>query len=139
LVEKGIIKPLVDAKGRGKSRIYSYKNLLEIGIFIYLNKLDLSYKMAGRVLSKLGDMIEYHPKEIIETMPYICVLGYLDGEIDITAMVELFPDEFSPEDFLSRRVREEIKSKEDISLADFAYYFIVDVRNITAYINRKIS
>lgn len=139
LVETGIIKPLVDAKGRGKSRQYSYNNLLEIGIFIYLNKLDLSYEMARRVLNEISDMLKYHPKEKIETIPYISVLGFLNGKIDITASVELFPDVLSPEHFLSNRIADMLRRKKVTSIADFAYYFVLDVRNISSYINSQIE
>jgi DNA-binding transcriptional MerR regulator len=133
LVEKGIIEPLVDAKGRGKSRIYSYKNLIEIGIFIYLNKLDLSYEMAGRVISKLKKAIKHYSKETIETMPYISILGGLDGRINISLTKIPIDTPHSPKDFLVR------PSKKDISSGEFAYYFVIDIRNIITYINRKIS
>ena len=54
LVEKGIVKPLVDAKGRGKSRRYSYSNALEIGIFLHLNALNISHEQAHSILGSVS-------------------------------------------------------------------------------------
>ena len=140
LVEKGIIEPLLDVKGRGKSRLYSYNNLVEIGIFVYLNKLNLSYEMAARVLNNISKHIKYHTEETIETMPYICVLGFLGGGMDITAVVELFPDKLSPEAFLAKRIKNVIEERDDITrIDDFAYYFVLDVKNIVSYINYRIT
>ena len=162
LVEKGIIKPLVDVKGRGKSRLYSLKNLIEIGIFIYLTKLDLSYEMASRVLSVLKHLtwietndpgsplmkyVEAHEDQTVATkqvaesakiVPYISVLGFLNGKIDISVAIELYPDETTPENFLSKRIKEVIAEKKVKSIADLAYYFIVDVKNIVSYIYSRI-
>lgn len=140
LVEKGIIEPLVDVKGRGKSRLYSYNNLVEIGIFVYLNKLDLSYEMASSILRNISKHIKYHTEEVLETMPYICVLGFLGGGMDITAVADLFPDKLSPEAFLSKMIKDVIGERDDItSVDDFAYYFVLDVKNIVSYINYRIT
>lgn len=142
LVEKGIIEPLVDVKGRGKSRLYSYNNLVEIGIFIYLNNLNLSYEMATRILNNISKHIKHHTEETIETMPYICVLGFLDGGMDITVTepTRFFSDKLSPEAFLSKMIKNAIEERDDItSIDDFAYYFVLDVKNIVSYINYLIT
>lgn len=146
LVETGVIKPLIDAKGRGKSRRYSYNNILEIGIFIYLNKLDLSYEMARRVLNKLSEAIKNHPKRTIETVPYIGVFGFLNGKIKIDINIigsrhidfESFVKESLPGHYLMGHISTMIEEKK-VNIHDFAYYFILDVRNISSYIHSRIE
>lgn len=137
LVETGIIKPFKDAKGRGKSRIYSYKNLIQIGIFIHLNKLELSYEMIRNVLVEVDNLMKYHTNSI-ETFTYICVLGFLNGEIHMYGRYDLFPNETLPEEFLSKCVNDHIKEK-GIKKNTFAYYFILDLANIKAYIDSKVT
>ena len=137
LVEMGIVKPLLDVKGRGKSRVYSYRNLIEIGIFVHLTQSALPYEIVRRVTNKLGDLLKDYPRETIETIPYISVLGLLDGRIQITAAVELFPDTLSPEDFLRKQVHDEMKEK-GLKASDFSYYFIIDVKNISRSIDLNL-
>lgn len=138
LVEMGIITPLFDVRGRGKSRIYSYKNLLEIGIFIYLTHLRLSYEIARYILGQMSEFLKGYSKSDSFVTPYICVLGFLDGKSKIHFSFDVRRDTLSPQDFLSRLIQEEIKNK-DIKLSDFAYYFIIDIKNIRYLIDSKIS
>lgn len=135
LVQTGIIKPLKNARGRGKSRHYSYVNLIEIGVFIHLNQLNLSYAMATRILNSLHDIWEVDPK----TISYICVLGFLNGELYPLARTNLFPDKISPEEAVKFLIKSAMEEKKGVNQADFSYYFIIDVKNIVNYINKRIS
>ena len=133
LVEKKIIKPLVDAKGRGKSRIYSYRNLVEIGIFIYLNKLEVSYNIAKQIL--LG--IKAHDSDRWEWLSYISIIGFINGEYFLSINIARGPEAItiSPGECLALDMEGEVSRKKE----DYAYYFILDVKNIVAFINEKIS
>ena len=71
-------------------------------------------------------------------MPYVCVIGFLNGEMDICAGGEFFPDKLSPEGFLSRRIKDVLEIRKSKSIDDLAYYFILDVKNIVYYINNRI-
>lgn len=133
LVERDIIKPLLDMKGRGKSRVYSYKNLIEIGIFIYLNKLDLSYEMANRILKIVSEYLENYPKYPV---PYIKVVGLLDGEIEISSTTEsnLHKLLLTHGIFIDRDKKFVRKGKDVV-----AYCFILNIGGIISYINSKIE
>lgn len=58
--ERGLIKPLQDASGRGSSRIYSYKNLIQIGIISELLRYGLSFSNISGVMRHGGieDILE---------------------------------------------------------------------------------
>jgi hypothetical protein len=137
LVETQVILPLKDIKGRGQSRSYSYVNVLEIGIFIYLKKLDISHDRAGQILAALRP---YLPGPI-NVLSYISIIGFLDetkpqSYIDVDIRHNL-----SLEQFLKKaiKVNREMKLDRGILGDDFAYYFILDVRNIIRYIDSKIT
>lgn len=138
LVETGIIKPFQDAKGRGKSRAYSYENLIEIGIFIHLNKLDLSHEMASLVLSlarRFGGSFAKDEKGVV----YICITGFVRGEMKVQASLGFFDGGHEePGEYLMHVQDAAIKSNQDIKENDFASYFILDVRNIRKYVNSRI-
>jgi hypothetical protein len=48
--ERGLIQPLQDAAGRGSSRIYSYKNLIEIGIIGELTRYGFSFSHISALM-----------------------------------------------------------------------------------------
>ena len=49
--ERGLIKPdLLDSSGRGSSRVYSYSNLIEIGIVFELLRLGLPFSMIAAIM-----------------------------------------------------------------------------------------
>jgi len=138
LVEVGIIKPVVDRRGRGKSRSYSYINLIEIGIFIYLKKLDISYDRARKLLLTLRDYLIEH----VDMLSYVSEIGYLSGGEPMGYIdLDFQADKLTPEDFLKKAITAEMRTPTDkgIKKSDFAYYFILDVRNIIAYIDSEIS
>lgn len=56
LVEKGIIKPVIEVSGRGHSRIYSYKNLFEISFFYHLVRRGYGHNSARNILNSLGTL-----------------------------------------------------------------------------------
>lgn len=49
--ERGLIKPLQDAAGRGSSRIYSYTNLIEIGIIAEFFRYGLGFSNVSSLMS----------------------------------------------------------------------------------------
>lgn len=144
LVEKKRIKPKVDAKGRGKSRLYSYRNLIEIGIFLYLTKIDMSHDKASEIMKLMVEFyfdapIGYKASEgdflstaavpsfdsfikYVNHLPYFCVLGLLNGDIESFVPDNKFYDRLS---FWFDK-------------SDYAFYYIVDVKNIVSYINARI-
>lgn len=137
LVEAGIIKPLMDAKGRGKSRKYSYENLIQIGVFIYLNKLKLSYGMAKSILSHL-----YGPpfggQTAAEMVIYICVIGLASGEMKVDVCMGHIRGESEPGEYLADRIQWKAHKDKSIRKEDFVYYYILDVHNIRNYIDSMI-
>jgi DNA-binding transcriptional MerR regulator len=54
----GIVKPYVDAKGRGKSRIYSFENVKQIRIAFVLMDCGISHRNIGDVLKSWNDLDE---------------------------------------------------------------------------------
>lgn len=146
LVETGVIKPLEDARGRGKSRRYSYLNLVEIGIFTQLTKLKISHVAAAQLIEAIRGISMSEPRTI-KKIPYIHVMGLLAGEKIITFPLPFSQDrESSPGKSLDEFIKAElIKTEGDELLkqkkrqrTDFSYYFILDVKNIIAYINERI-
>jgi len=55
-VEKGLIVPLVDARGAGSRREYSYSNLIEFGIIKILFDIGQSVHMIKSMMRKLRDV-----------------------------------------------------------------------------------
>lgn len=132
LVETGIIKPLQDVRGRGKSREYSFKNLIEIGIFFHLSRMGLAYETIRMILEKFNKFIE-SCRQPIDALYYISILGYVEpaNRISITDYWRLDEEtqKISPEEFLAQSIQreaEEFGSKRE----DFSFYLILDVSNI---------
>ena len=165
LVEKRTIKPLQDAKGRGKVRIYSYVNVLQIGIFLYLIKFDLSYYKASAILRIVKRMFE---RGTLGGLFYVVVVGFVKekfGRIEpmnygykpgddrhiVPVLVDYYDgdsselgpygvyDDISPEEALDRTIQYILKANPNMSKDHFAQYFILDIRNIKDHIDSKIS
>jgi DNA-binding transcriptional MerR regulator len=134
LVETGIIKPLEDVKGRGKSRIYSYTNLVEIGVFTYLNQLHISYDKAKNILGLMHEYLEVSPQNI----HYVSVIGFLSRKPETEIYVTLNPKKLSAGEYLTQSIARLNKST-FITESDFVYYFVIDVRNIINSINVSIE
>ena len=146
LVETGVIKPLEDARGRGKSRHYSYLNLVEIGIFIQLTKLKISHTAAAQLIEAIRGISRGEPKTI-EKIPYIHIMGLLNGEKTITFPFPFSQDrESSPGKSLDEFIKaelikiegDELLKQKRLQRTDFSYYFILDIKNIIAHINERI-
>lgn len=137
LVEKRIIQPLQDARGRGKSRTYSYRNLIEIGIFIYLNKLELSYKIAREILLSIKAL----ESSRLERISYISVIGLINGDyfLSVRSARGSKAKTISPEECLILDIKGKLSDGKDNKKEGFAYYFIIDVKNIIAFVNERIS
>jgi len=161
LVERRIIKPLQDAKGRGKVRLYSYINVLQIGIFLYLIKFELSYYKARTILSVVQRMFE---RGTLEGLFYIAIVGFVKEKFAkikpmdyerhdprivpvladyYTGDSELGPygvyDDISPQEALDRTIQYILKANPDMPKDHFAQYFILNLRNIRNYIDSRID
>lgn len=77
LVEKKIIKPFRDVKGRGKSRGYSYLNVLQIGIFFELTKFKLSWEKAAVIVAIMEKQYGF-----LTGVLYIAIIGYVGEKKD---------------------------------------------------------
>lgn len=156
LVERKIIAPLRDVKGRGKSRKYSYQNLLQIGVFIYLTKFKLSYEKAMTILAAIEN--EYG---LLEDVFYVCVIGFLghteevylygDSEdrtkVRLVAIDDLLSDHIDFSDYKNISPIEEgfipiinylLKKEPEMKDKNFAYCFILNIRNIQRYLDSRI-
>ena len=78
IVETGIIQPLKDARGRGRSRIYSWENVLQFGIFIELSKLQIAYDGIRWILGQVKKNLETK-RQSIDDLRYISVIEYWGG------------------------------------------------------------
>jgi DNA-binding transcriptional MerR regulator len=165
LVERGIISPLEDATGRGRSRLYSYANVVQIGIFLQLTKLNLSYSRASHLLSIVKSMIA---RESFEGLHYICVVGFVGGESQELNIFESPGKKISPEEALAavkswfstpgidpiKEVEKQIKEgekqikvmaptpvelKSSIPETSFSSFFLLNVRNIQEEIDSRIA
>ena len=158
LVERGIIRPLEDAIGRGRSRLYSYANVLQIGIFLQLTNLNLSYSRASHLLSIVKSMIA---RESFEGLYYICVVGFVGGESQELNIFQSPEKKIDPEEALAairswfstpgidpiKEVQKQIKVmaptpvelKSAISETSFSYFFLLNVRNIQEEIDSRIA
>ena len=144
LVETGVIKPFEDIRGRGKSRQYSYENLIEIGIFLHLNRLKISHAMAASIVQYFRDnwggfQLDEALKDILESISYISVFGFLNGETQTLAKIDLYPPRVTPEEAIRFLVKSTIEEGRGINKQSFAYYFLVDVKNIVDYVNKRIE
>jgi len=154
LVQRRILKPLKDARGRGSSRLYSYSNLVQLGVFLHLTKLNISYGRASQLLSIIKSM---EGRGSLEGLHYIGVVGFTTGE---SQEVNVFRD-YTPEEALSATIKfftipttdaisrtehnvpvmapSPIEIKTSIKKDRMSYYFLVDVKNIKKYIDSKIQ
>jgi len=157
LVQRRILKPLKDVRGRGKSRLYSYANLVQLGVFLHLTKLSISY---GRASQLLGIIRSMENRGTLKELHYICVVGFTTGEYQEVNVFGDYEEKILPEKALSLVIkyftgggRDPIKDMEAKitvmapSLSEIksgikenwmSYYFVVNVKNIKRYIDSKI-
>ena len=159
LVEKKIVKPFRDAKGRGKSRGYSYLNVLQIGVFIELTKFKLSWEKAAVILSIIEKQYGF-----LEEVLYVSIIGYVGEKKDdiliygssepkgkqrhvlITGEKEendLFAvrniGALLPGEGLIPTIDYFLKNEPIVPEKGMACCYIVNIRNIRNYIDRRIK
>ena len=137
LIELGLIVPFENVKGRGKSRGYSFKNIVEIGIFLSLNKLSIAYERIRQILRSF-DEFDIH----YENFTFLSVVGMFDPgpefvSLDIN-MLSKEGKEATPQEFLKRSINQRKKDR-DVTDDDFALYVILELRNLIRHIITKIE
>jgi DNA-binding transcriptional MerR regulator len=99
--ERGLIQPLQDASGRGSSRVYSYKNLIEIGIISQLLQYGISFSQILLIM-RSDEMTNLLKKESWDVIFYI---SYSDAEKPNTSIVfDVNPQKEVVADSMRRRV-----------------------------------
>ncbi len=156
LVDTGIIKPVYDVRGRGKVRLYSYVNLIEIGLFIQLTKLNLSHNKISILLDMARGMAEAGS---LEAVVYLGVIARTDGTsfgICVYGEFEILPEDalktirtyFSSRGTWVTRKGRPLKlialpltevTPGFINKEEYSYLFLVSVRNIKRDIDSKIA
>ena len=98
LVEKKVIRPLQDVKGRGKVRKYSYANVLQIGLFLRLTKFDISYGTAAGVLSIVNNMLK---RGSFEGLMYVVLIALITKNVAGKKYVPEDPYEMNGDNVIS--------------------------------------
>lgn len=98
LVEKKVIRPLQDVKGRGKVRKYSYANVLQIGLFLRLTKFDISYGTAAGVLSIVNNMLK---RGSFEGLMYVVLIALITKNVAGIKYVPEDPYEMNGDNVIS--------------------------------------
>ena len=138
LIELGLIIPFENVKGRGKSRGYSFKNVVEIGIFLLLNKLNISHERIRVILRSIDEYTGFH----CENLTFLSVIGMFDpGPEFVSLHINTWSKEgkeATPQEFLKRSVASWKKDKH-VTDDDFALYVVLELRNVIKNILTKIS
>jgi DNA-binding transcriptional MerR regulator len=153
LVQTRIIVPFQDTKGRGRAKLFSYGNLLEIATFIHLNGLGWSHEAIRGILKAVSKEIEYR-----DGYGQVILYRYTDGQIEIgigrmtdplKSLDRLYPDpsmlsEIGTFDLIySQKPPLEMEiGKTTIRQSggdDVACFVAVDGNNIRAYLDSKIA
>jgi len=152
LAERKVIRPMRDSRGRGKSREYSYLNLLEIGIFIYLTRFKVSYEKASMTLSIIKANFD-----LLGGVLHVVIIGFVGGRAEDIYIrgrsgsggkVEYarIPGEKDGPDMLGMPIMPTIMQTIDFYLEKepkaaaqgFAYCFVLNVRNIRHYVDERV-
>jgi len=153
LAETKVIRPMRDSRGRGKSREYSYLNLLEIGIFIYLTKFKVSYEKASMTLSIIKKSFD-----LLADVLHVVVIGFVGGRAEDIYIrgsgsggkVEYarIPGGKDGPGFdmmgmpimptLIRTIDFYLEKEPKAAAQGFAYCFVLNVRNIRHYVDERI-
>ena len=63
--ERGLVKPLGKAYGRGSARVYSYSNLVEIGIISELLSFGMPFTIIGNIMTSKFDTVFWFCRELV--------------------------------------------------------------------------
>lgn len=137
IVEKGVITPFQDAKGRGNRRLYSFRNVVEVGLFVYLTKLPLPHSMAARILQDIREYVDTTLS--FEGLSYVLITGRLSGEVDMWGEPRsLNKERDRPGAFLTQYLDAEARMRPDVSHSDYCFYYIFDVANVIEFVKKRV-
>lgn len=141
LVEDAVILPIRDARGRGTARAYNFDDLIQIAISLILKDFDMSNERIKNILNQIRIPTNDNKHwRLREEILYADFIKLANGKIREGSRRGISDTITSPGNYLDERIRDITSLKEDnIKKSDLLFYFLLDMRNITDYVNNAIS
>lgn len=132
--ERGLLKPdFGEASGRGSSRVYSFSNLIEIGILSELLNVGMPFSAIKAIMKspKVKDMIDnkqFDKVIILQREANWALMHSLNGVDKSTPWTPLY-DTANVDDFF----------KDCSAYKNSTSLIVVNVQNIKSYINQRVN